>query len=808
MLQDIRFALRMIATRRWFSAAVIVTLALGIGVNTTVFTLVNAVLFKPVPIPGGERLVTVTNHDATSSDHWRTVSWSDFQEFRQTNHVFDGVEAASTDEAVISEAGVPPRRYHRGQVSSGLFEMLRTPAILGRGFSAADGRAGAEPVVLIGNSLWQDRYAGSPSVVGRTVRVNGKPATIVGVMPPDMRFPNDEDFWMPIVPDANWENRANHWLQVFALRRPGISIAQANADVAVIAQRLAKSFPDTNRNLSGVVMTFHDTYNGDRIRLVFLTMLGAVGLVLFIACANVANMLLSRAIGRSREISLRAALGASRGRLMRQLLVESVLLSVLGGLLGLALSWFGIHAFDLATRNVGKPYWILFTMDYVAFGYFAAISVFSGLLFGLAPAWRASKVDLNTALKESSPTGGSGRSGSLTAVLVVVQFALTVVLLGGAGLMVRSFFAAQSLNSFVRADSIFSARIQLPEGKGETYAEPEARRQFFEKLLPRLKALPGVAEVAVTTNLPGLGAPMRDIEIEGRPVTDPKDAEHTSMVVQTPNYLGTIGLPLLSGRGFNDSDGLPGKEAAIVTREFAAKYWPNAPAVGKHFRFVNEDRKPTAWITVIGVSADLVQDATERDHHPLFFITYKQEPWGWIALLIRTAGDPGTLAGPVRTEVQKIDQDLPLFDVWTLPAALEHERWFLRVFGTLFLVFALIGLLLASVGVYAVVAQNTARRTREIGIRIALGATSAGVVRLVLARGLWQLVLGLGIGLVGALLAAQLLVQIGFLIHTSPHDPIVFVAVSALLFAIGVFACWLPARRAAQIAPLEALRAE
>jgi predicted permease len=798
----------MLVSHRWFSAAVIVTIALGIGVNTTVFTLVNAVLFKPVPIPGGERLVTITNSDPAHPDRWQSVSLPDYLEFRKSNHTFDGLEAATTDDGVISEAGVPPERFHRGQVSPGLFEMLRTPPVLGRAFAPADGKAGAEAVVLLGDALWKKRYAGDPGVIGRSIRVNGRPATIVGVMPAGLKFPQDEDFWMPIVPNPDWEKRANHWLQVFGLRKPGVSIAQAQADIAVISRRLATEFPDTNKDRGGVVMTFHDTYNGNQIRAVFLTMLGAVVFVLLIACANVANMLLGRAVGRAREISVRSAMGASRAQIIRQLLVESVLLSCLGGLLGLALSQLGIHAFDLATRNVGKPYWIVFSMDYVAFGYFAAISLLSGVIFGLVPALRASRVDLNTALKDGAPSGGSSRGGGrLTAALVVLQFALTMVLLTGAGLMVRSFFAAQSLNSFVQPRSIFSARLQLPEGKDERYAGEESRRQFYDKLLPKIAALPGVTEVAATTNLPGLGSTPRDIEIEGRPVANRKDAPHAAMIVQTPNYLPVIGLPLLQGREFNDTDGATGKEAAIVTRTFAAKFWPNEPAVGKHFRFVNDD-KPGAWMTVIGVSADLVQNPQDAEPLPLFFLSFRQEPWGWMALLVRTASSPEGLAAPVRAAVQSIDQDLPLFDVWTLPAALAHERWFLKVFGTLFLVFALIGLLMASVGIYAVVAQATVRRTREIGIRMALGATARNIMNLVLSRGLGQLLLGLVLGLGGAFAAAQLLAKMGFLVAISPHDPFVFVAIVALLATIGTFACWLPARRAARIAPLEALRTD
>lgn len=806
MLHDLRFALRMIAAHRWFSLAVIATLALGIGINTTVFTLVNAVLFKPVPIPGGDRIVTVANQNLAKPTQRSGISWPDYLEYRSQNRTFEGLEALRHGQSVISEPGNPPERFNMAHVTPGLFTLIRTPPIVGRGFTAADGTAGAEAVVLLGHGVWQKRYGGDPAVVGRAVRINGKPATIIGVMPERFKFPSNEEFWMALVPSPDLEKRENRNLNLFGLVRPRTSVADAHADLRVISGRLAAEHPDTNKEFGSLVRTFHDTYNGDQIRSVFLMMLGAVAFVLLIACANVANMMLSRALARGREIAVRAAMGATRWQIVRQMLVESVLLSALGGLLGLGLAAGGVHAFDLATQDVGKPYWIHFEMDWRAFGYFAAISVLSGILFGLVPALRASRVDLNTAMKDGTPGGGSHR-GRLTAALVVFQFALTVVLLAGAGMMMRSFFAVQALNPFVRPEHFFTARLQLPEGKGEAYETPLARSQFYDKLLPELRALPGVTEVAVTSHLPGLGATQRDIEIEGVPVPDPKQRPRASLVVQTAGYLSAIGLPLLQGRDFAETDGDNGKEAAVVTRGFAAKHWPDEPALGKRFRFIQND-KPGAWIAVVGVSADLVQEAQDRAAPPLVFITYRQEAWGWMGLVLRTASDPGALAAPVRAAVQKIDQDLPLFDVRTLTTALERQRWFLVVFGTLFLSFALTGLLMASVGIYAVVAQSTGRRTREIGIRMALGATARNIARMVLARGLGQLGLGLVLGLGGAFGATTLLAQTRLVVQVSPGDPLVFVSITVLLIAIGLFACWLPARKAARIAPTEALRTE
>jgi putative ABC transport system permease protein len=804
---DLRFALRTIRSHPWFSAAVVATLALGIGINTTVFTLVNAVLFKPIPLPEGTRLVTISNHRLANPGEGDRIAYLDFLEYRGSGGSFEDLEAVSVGQGVMSEAAIPPERYSLGRVSAGLFEMLRTPPRRGRGFTARDDQAGAEAVVLISHRIWQARYAGA-GVVGRAVRVNGRSATIVGVMPEGFRFPVNQDLWMPLVPSEALRDRSNRGLMLFGRLRPKVSIASAQADLAVVGHRLAADFPQTNHDLVPVVRTFNDAFNGGPIRVVFLMMLGAVGLVLLIACANVANLMLSRAIARRGEMAVRTAIGASRWRIVRQVLVESVVLSCAGGVLGLGLTLAGTQAFARAVSDVeGKPYWITFGMDWTAFSYFALISVASGIAFGLVPALRASRVDLNTALKNDSRVAGSRRAKRLSASLVVCQFALTVVLLAGAGMMVRAFFVAEAMNPFLPAERIFAARLQLPEDKGERYEQPATRLQFHERLVEELSALPGVTAAATASSLPGLGAGRRPIEIEGRPNLDPKQAPQAEFVVQTPAYLPTIGLPILVGRGFEATDGDPGREAAVVTRAFAAKHWPGTPTVGRRFRFV-QGEEPGPWMTVVGVSADIVQDPQDPDAPPLVFMTCRQEAWGWMSLVVRTTGDPARLAGPVRAVVQGLDSDLPLFEAMALPDALERQHWFLRVFGTLFFVFAATGLLMASVGIYAVVAQATASRTREIGLRMALGATAGSVARLVLSRGLRQLGIGVALGLAGGFGFVRVMSSSGLLLRASPNDPVVFSSITALLLAVGLLACWLPARRAARIAPNEALRVE
>lgn len=798
----------MIAAHRWFSAAVIATLAFGIGLNTMVFTLVDAAEFKPVPVPNGERLIAIINRDLKDNRQERQrmpVSWPDFVYYRSHTRSLEALEAGTGDGVIFSEKDVAPQRYNIYRISPGLFGMLGVRPELGRDFVAADAASGAAPVVLIAHSVWKERYGGR-DVLGRTIRVDGNPALIVGVMPKEFRFPSEQDAWMPLTASAERQDRSRRELQLFGLVKRGVTLAQANAEFDVLSQRLAREYPKEDKDIAAIVQTFHQRYNGGQIALAFSLLMAAVGFVLLIACANVANMLLGRALARSREISIRVSMGASRWQIVRQLLVESVLLSFVGGVVGLAFSALGVHAFNLATQDVGKPYWVRFEMDYRVFFYFAIVCIVCALLFGLVPALRTSRVDVNSALKEGARSMGTRRGGSLSGLLIIFQFGLTLVLLLGAGVFMRTFMEKQKMNPWIHGEQLITGRVSLP---GERYKDADSRRIFFDRLLPALAAIPGVRAAAITSDLPGTGANRRRIEIEGAPLVDPEHRPNAAAIEQSPGYFAVIHLPLLRGRDFNALDGSAGHLNAIVTQDFARRHWPNQDPLGRRFRFYDKD-KPGEWISVIGVSGDIVQ-SLDAVPDPVLFLPWRQDSYGSMAFALRANLDarsnaPLALAPTIRAAVQKLDQDLPVFELRTMAEVADRQIWFLRVFGSIFLVFATVALVIASVGIYAVMAQATGSRTQEIGVRMALGATPEKIALLILRRGVAQLLAGLSLGAMVAIPVARMLGKLSFL--EAPSDPAMMFLVAATLWMIGLFACWLPARRAAALNPVTAIRNE
>ncbi len=811
MLHDLRYSLRMMRLHPWFSLALVAALALGIGANTAVFTLVNAVLFKPLPFEGGERIVAIFHRNAAQDQERVPISYSDYLEYRAQASAFESLEASMGTNVAVREEGNPPEPYSMARVTPGFFDMLGVQPVIGRSFTPADAAAGAGPVILLSHNVWRDRYGRSTDVAGRTVRAGDELATIIGVMPEGFGFPSSQQLWMPLADSAELRDRSRRNLMLIGKYRDGISRQRASADLDVIAQRLAAEYPD-NEGLRANVSTFHELQNGGPIRIVFMLMQGAVGFVLLITCANVANMMLSRALGRAREMSVRAAMGASRWRLVRQLLVEAGLLSLLGGALGLIIARFAVRAFEAAVADVGKPSWIVFGMNYMVFVYFAAACLVSAVLFGLVPglasvARRPERYAQGgfARLRIETRRRALGRVGR-----VPVHARGRLARRGQACSFVGSLEQRASLDGLPAAE-VLSASINLPQDR---YPDDAARSRFYDELLTNLEGTPGLRQAALVSNLPTLGAPTVAYHLEGEPETEVEERPSALRVAMSASYLDLLDVPILAGRFFDDRDGFDGLDSIIVTSDFAARVWPGQPALGKRLRVYSEARPPTAgaaavlpqpgrWLTVVGVAADLKQAPNELRPLPLLFVPHAGS-YGGMTIVLRSSGNPAALAAPLRAAMREVDPDRALANVRTLEEASYQQGWYLRVFGTVFLIFAGGALLLASIGIYAVVAQTIVRRTQEIGIRMAMGATSPRIQRLVVGRGLKQLGVGTALGLAIALVVTRLMGEL--LYGVSPTDPAVFSSVVGIIALVGLLACWLPARRAAALHPLRALR--
>jgi predicted permease len=808
--QDLRYAVRLLIKDKWFTLVAAVALALGIGVNNTVFTFVNAVLIRGLPFDDPDRIMSLGTRDARNRD--RGLSYLEFQDWRDNTKAFTGMAGFSGQTMNVSDEGRAPERFAGPYISGNAFKLIGERPILGRDFLPEDDRPGAAPVVILGNGIWKNRYGSDRNVIGRTVKVNELPMTVIGVMPEGFKFPINADLWVPAVHLAGLADQkcdARNF-EVFGRLADGVAVARAQAELKPIADRLAHDFPETNKDVKPTVMTFNDRYNGGQIRLIFLTLMGAVGFVLLIACANVANLLLARSANRAREISVRVSLGATRGRIVRQLLVESVLLALIAGVFGLGLSMIGIELFDRAVADVGKPYWIQFTLDGRVFAFLAAVCLGTAFIFGLAPALHVSKTDINEVLKEGGRSGSGLRARRWTSTLIVVELALTLVLLAGAGYMVRSFITLYQRDVGIETAHILTMRLQLPNRK---YPTPEQRREFFKRLDDRLSALGNVTAATITTNPPMGGGNSRVLVVEGREPAAGEQPQTVTQVMIGSRYFDTAGLTLLRGRAFNELDGMPGQANAIVNQRFVAMHFPNEDPIGRRIRLANDGPSPggaaagPTVVTIVGVSPTVRQrNFQEVLPDPVVYLPLRSEPPPFAMLMIRTPGDPSALTAAVREEVRAIDLDLPLFGIMTLDAALAQGRWMFQVIGTMFAAFAFIALALSAVGLYAVTAYSVSQRTQEIGVRMALGAQATQVWWLVLRGTLIQLVIGLTIGVAGGFGVGKLLSSV--LVQSDARDAVTLSSIAALLVVVSIVACLWPARKATRLNPVSALRYE
>jgi len=806
--QDVRLAARLAWKQPGFTATVVVTLALGIAVNTLVFTIVNAAVLRPLPFDDPDGIVRLSVNTGNAQNPIANLSYLDVQDWQGAERTFEHIAAADDRMVDLSGDQQAPVRLEASYISWNLLPLLRVPPALGRGFTAADDRPGAPLAAIIGSDLWRTRYAADGAVLGRTIRIDGAPATIVGVMPPGFGFPNRAQLWVPVAARSEEERTSREARTLDAVGRlhPGVTLEQARAELAGIASVLAERFPDTNRNVTPRV---EPASIAPPIVGVLVAMIGAVGFVLLIACANVANLLLARAADRARDVTLRLALGASRWRIVRQLLTESLLIAAVAGIVGLALSHAGLQMF---LANVGPeaapPSWVQFTLDRVVFAYLAALCLGSTLVCGLVPAWSASRPDLVAGLNDAGRTDTGSRSRHRwTGAFVVAQVALALVLLTGATLMAHNLVGLLRIDIGVNPGEVLQTGFVLQRGD----YTPERRLLFFQRLEERLSSSTGI-HAALASSGPMAGALVRRVRVEGQPASDANALPVVSVVDVGERYFDVLDVPLVSGRVFHLEDATRLAEQVVVNERFARMSFQNGPTVGRRILLLPpnpaaEGLDATPWMTIVGVVGDVRQRMLpSRDFDPVVYRSYTADPPRPMQVLARSTAGPAAVATVVRSQVQALDPDLPLFPVATIAGALAEQFWPQRVFGSLFFAFAAVALALATCGLYAVTSYAVSRRTREIGVRVALGADTRRVWWTVTAATLRQLGVGVALGAAGA--AAVSAVLPALMVGEDRWNPWVFGGVALVLLATGLLATAVPARRATRVPPTVALQAE
>jgi putative ABC transport system permease protein len=804
LLQDLRFAVRMLWKTPGFTAIAVLSLGLGIGANTAIFSLVNAVLLKPLPFSEPERLVMVWEDMSAIGFPNGEPAPGTYSDWKAQNQVFDDMAMLNWRNLNLTGEGEPERVPAYG-VSANLFPLLGTQAALGRNFLPEEDRPGAAKVVMLSHALWQRRYGGDPDIVNRDILLNDEKYRVIGVMPADFQFLQRYiGLWVPAAfSQQELANRASHYLTVVARMKPGVTLEQADADIKAITGRIAQNYPDQAESLSSSVVSMREQLAG-KARNSLLLLVVAVGFVLAVACANIASLLLSRATARRKEIAVRTALGASRAQIIRQLLTESVLLASLGGAAGLL---FALWSFTLLQQLVpaGMTRIASLQIDLPVLGYAMAISFLTGILFGLAPALQASKVDLNEALKQGGGrTGSSNAGGRLRGAFVVAEVALALVLLVGAGLLMQTIFHLRDQYSVFQPDKLLTMRTALPEDK---YAQHARRVAFYDQVLERVQALPGVTQVGYTTSVPlSWKGGANGFTIEGR---QPEPGVLTNAIHRqvSNDYLQAIGIGLRHGRYFDEGDNDSSMPVAIINETMARQYWPDEEPVGKRFK-IAVDAAP--WLTIVGVVADVRQMGMEVAVKAEMYVPYRQiksHPWYTPRdLVIRTTGNPENLVAGVRQEIRAVDPALPVSNITTMEELLGQESGSRRLGMLLLTAFAGLALLLAALGIYGVLSYFVAQQTPEIGVRLALGAQQRDILGLVIGKGLAWTFAGVAIGSAAALALTRLMA--GLLFGVSAADPLTFALVAGLLTGVALLACYLPARRAAKVDPLVALRYE
>jgi putative ABC transport system permease protein len=803
LVQDIRFGLRTALKNKGVTAIAILCLAVGIGLNTMMFTVVDGVLIKPLPYRDPDQIIQLHTTHQRSGIRRGALSWLDLRDWRERAHSFGAIAGLQGRSFTISDQG-NPERYSGAAIGHELFPMLGIAPQMGRAFNADDDREGGEPVALLSDDLWRRRYGADAGIVGRSIVINSRPHTVIGVMPPRFRFPNNQLLWVPLAQYATSKERGERGLSVYARLKDGTTLEQGRQESVAIAAALASAYPDTNEGWGAYLRPLREAFIPADVRLIVLTMMGAVTLVLLIACFNVANLMLARASTRAREISIRTALGAGRGRLLRQLLTESVIVGLASVPLGIALAWLSTQLMNSSIPPDQLPYFIHWELNTRALIYTIGVAALTGIVFGLAPAIQASKADLQETLKESGRgMAGSGRAW-IRNTLVVAEVALSLLLLIGASLFMRSFLNLRHASGGFDTAPLMTMRFYLPS---EQYATSEAKSRRVEDILRRVEALPGVHAAFASNLVPlGSGGGENRIAIDGQAAAK-GDEPTVGFTGVSPHLLRTLGLPILRGRDFTDAEGVSRTPVAVINQAMAVKFWPKEDPIGRRFRVIDDDTN-REWFTIIGVTSDFRHYELD-DFDAIAPCAYVPFPYGAFpntGLTLRAAGDPALIAGPAREQIRASDPSLAVFQVITMEALRQRGYWQFWLFGWMFSMFGGIALLLAAVGVYGVLSYSVAQRTQEIGVRVALGAARADVLKLVIVDGVKLAIIGVALGALGSFFVTPVVRT--QLYNVSPTDPLSFLAVSLFLTSIAFLASYLPARRATAVDPLVALRAE